>query len=399
MPNTAIPRHVRLLALILALMALLTMGVGPVSAQSRSGGQSSGDCVIDKGDTTGRVAQGSLDAVPSDRRAVLARGVNVTNLFGSAGNWSVEDTFRRLRNFGVRHVRIPVSPELFSEPPPTQKAAALARLDTAVCTAATLDLGIIIDLHPFQALGPPGSSNDMIAAHLADVWKKLAGRYARVSPELVFFEILNEPKLPDGKEWEAIQQRLLQVIRASAPRNTVILTASPWSTAAALSALSPSSDRNVVYTFHLYTPMIFTHQSAEWALPDYGSIRGLSYPARLDNVTVVERTAAPSLRPALTEYAKDFTNGAAIAAEVGIAGDWSRRHNATVIATEFGVYDRTASRASRSAWLQDVRQAFERDQIGWTVWEYMGGFGIGDDLQRGCLATGSIARALALCGR
>jgi hypothetical protein len=49
--------------------------------------------------------------------------------------------------------------------------------------------------------------------------------------------------------------------------------------------------------------------------------------------------------------------------------------------------------------LQDVRQAFERNQIGWTVWEYVGGFGVGDDLQRGCLATDSIARALALCSR
>jgi endoglucanase len=163
-----------------------------------------------------------------------------------------------------------------------------------------------------------------MAAYLADIWKQLAGRYARASPERVFFEILNEPKLTDGKEWESIQQRLLQVIRALAPRNTVILTASPWSTAAALSALSPSVDRNVVYTFHLYTPMIFTHQSAEWALPDYGSIRGLSYPARDDNVAIVEHTAAPSLRPALTEYAKDFSNGATIAAEVDIAGKWSR---------------------------------------------------------------------------
>jgi endoglucanase len=381
-------------------MALLAMGVGPVSAQPRSGRPSSGDCLADRGDATGRVARGGLDAVPSDRRAVLARGVNVTNLFWSKENWSVEDTFRRLRSFGVRHVRIPVSPELFSEPPPTWKAAALARLDTAVCTAVALDLGIVIDLHPSQALGPPGSSNDMIAAHLADVWKQLAGRYAKASPERVFFEILNEPKLP-GKEWEVMQEHLLQVIRASAPRNTVILTASPWSTADALSALSPSADRNVVYTFHLYTPMIFTHQSAEWVTtpPNYGSIRGLSYPARPDNVAVVERTATPSLRPALMEYAKEFTNGAAIAAEVGIAGDWSRRHNATVIATEFGVYDRTASRTSRAAWLQDVRQAFERNQIGWTVWEYVGGFGVGDDLQRGCLATDSIATALALCGR
>jgi hypothetical protein len=139
MPKTATPRLGRLLIFSLSLMALLAIGIGPT--QSRSGSQSSGNCLIGQGDAPDQSVRGGIDAVPSDRRAVLARGVNVTNLFGPTGNWPIEETFQRLRRFGVRHVRIPVSPELFSEPPPVSKATALARLDVAVCTAVALDLG------------------------------------------------------------------------------------------------------------------------------------------------------------------------------------------------------------------------------------------------------------------
>ena len=32
----------------------------------------------------------------------------------------------------------------------------------------------------------------------------------------------------------------------------------------------------------------------------------------------------------------------------------------------------------RVAWLRDVRTALERHRIGWTAWDYAGGFGIVD---------------------
>ena len=43
---------------------------------------------------------------------------------------------------------------------------------------------------------------------------------------------------------------------------------------------------------------------------------------------------------------------------------------------EFGVYHRTATPQAREAWLRDVRTAVEKYGVGWTMWDYAGGFGV-----------------------
>ncbi len=382
--------------LALATLVLATVDIAPAAAQPR-GMPSASHCMIDiKPPTDAPAAATGLDTVPAARRAILAKGVNVTNLFPPSAEIPIPDTFAQIRRIGFRHVRVPISPDVYADPPPPWQGALLARLDLAVCTAASLHLGIIIDLHPFHALAPEGGSNEAITANLVTDWRKLASRYGKVAPDYVFFEVLNEPKIPDATDWQAMQETMLHAIRAQAPRNTVILTASPWSTPEVLAALTPSPDRNVVYTFHLYTPMIFTHQTAEWGPPHYDTIHGLDYPARANNVASVARRIAPELQPALAAYGRDFTDGKAIAAQVDLAADWARRNGTFLISTEFGVYNR-ATPAARAAWLHDVRLAYERRQIGWTVWEYTGGFGIDGDLRLGCGAPHTITEALALC--
>jgi len=47
-----------------------------------------------------------------------------------------------------------------------------------------------------------------------------------------------------------------------------------------------------------------------------------------------------------------------------------------VICDEFGVYRKYADANSRTAWLTDVRTSLERHGMGWTMWDYSGGFGV-----------------------
>jgi len=335
--------------------------------------------------------------VPPGRRAVLARGVNVTDLLAADRYPDLEATFRRLRLAGIRHIRIPVPPDAFSDVPPPWQADVLRRLDHSVCAAIAGGLAVVIDLHPFRPLGPEGEPLQTLTTQLAEVWRRLAGRYSALPADKIFFEVLNEPKLPDIHQWEAMQTQLVAAIRSVAPDNTVIATASPWSTAAALTAMTPLSDRNVVYTFHFYTPMIFTHQGATWSLPNFGSIGGLVFPANSGNVAAVSRRAAHGLLADLDTYGKDFRNADPIAAEIQPAADWAKRNGTILMVTEFGVYDKAAPRPARAAWLADVRRELESNDIGWTIWEYRGGFGIDSDLRAGCSTSASAATALHLC--
>jgi len=41
-----------------------------------------------------------------------------------------------------------------------------------------------------------------------------------------------------------------------------------------------------------------------------------------------------------------------------------------------GVYRGTSNPTDRAAWLHDVRVALEKYNIGWTMWDYAGGFAV-----------------------
>ena len=43
---------------------------------------------------------------------------------------------------------------------------------------------------------------------------------------------------------------------------------------------------------------------------------------------------------------------------------------------EFGVFRPYADPNDRAAWLHDVRTILEKYGIGWTMWDYRGGFGV-----------------------
>lgn len=384
-------------AAIASVVATLVLGLAaapePVWAAVPIAAPAPLPCLADK---SARVPV-ALAGIPQARRERLARGVNMTDLFVDGSEPDLPGLFARLRRSGVGHIRVPVSPLVFAPVPPAWQASVLKRLDSTVCAAVAADLGVIIDLHPFESLQPEGGTTEQVATRLKLVWRQLAARYATASPDHVFFEMLNEPKLADGVQWAAMQADLLQTIRSVAPANTVIATASPWSTAAALSALTPLPDRNVAYAFHFYTPMIFTHQAASWAIPSYETIRSLEFPSTVDNVAAVSTKTDPSLRSQLAWYGDNFHDASLMNTEIDLASAWSRSNGTVVVSTEFGVFNTATPREARANWLGVVRAKLESAGIGWTVWEYKGGWGIDHDLLQDCGAPNSAAKSLLLC--
>ena len=332
------------------------------------------------------------------RSGVLSRGVNMTDALRPAVPMAqVRRDLAAVRGLGLRHVRLPVSPSWVLEwPGAGLPDARLQRLDAVVCAAVAQGLAVILDAHPEDELALNDAAGPAAINGLAAAWTRLAERYAVVPPGLMVFEALNEPGLTDAGRWAGDRRILLDRIRRAAPRHTVLLTASPSSTAAALAGSEPEDDRRVAYVFHFYSPMVFTHQGAEWAGPDLYSIRGLAYPASEANVERARAGAVPPLRPALDRYA--FADGSpeAIRGEIALAAQWAARSGVPLVVTEFGVFG-TADRESRRAWLRDVRSALEASGIGWTIWEYRGGFGIDAGLVRPCSDNGSTRIALGLC--
>jgi hypothetical protein len=166
-------------------------------------------------------------------------------------------------------------------------------------------------------------------------------------------------------------------MRDGAPGHTLIATGGGWSTVDDLAALTPIADPNVVYNFHFYEPLTFTHQGATWGDPTWQQLKGVPYPANPQAVeAVLPNLADANARHYGVDYGQEYWDTIRIEERLLRAVDWGRRHNVRLTCNEFGVYRPVAPPTARMAWLRDVRALLERYAIGWTMWDYAGGFGV-----------------------
>lgn len=81
------------------------------------------------------------------------------------------------------------------------------------------------------------------------------------------FEILNEPHGNLEATWNDVQKSALALIRKSNPTRAVVVTPAQWGDVAGFKDLDLPDDPNLIVSFHLYDPMTFTHQGADWVTP------------------------------------------------------------------------------------------------------------------------------------
>jgi hypothetical protein len=81
-------------------------------------------------------------------------------------------------------------------------------------------------------------------------------------------------------------------------------------------------------------------------------------------------------RFALERYWLDHWDVHRVRLTIDEAADWAKANDVPLICNEFGVYREHSDPQSRFNWIRDVRTAFEADGIGWTMWDYRGGFGV-----------------------
>jgi hypothetical protein len=114
----------------------------------------------------------------------------------------------------------------------------------------------------------------------------------------VAFEPINEPMIDcpwDGnsRRWPAMAQKLHATARAAAPKLTIVMQGACWGSAEGLADLDPAkfNDRNIIWSFHTYDPMIFTHQGASWVDGPPKFVRNLTYPPQAtDKKKIIDAT-------------------------------------------------------------------------------------------------------------
>ena len=354
---------------------------------------------------------------PFDRAQKLKRGINASEWFAQVYDkrgytpehfqaWTTADDIALIKSMGFDHVRLSVNPQpmfnggLFNEREPNKiPAEYLGYVDAAVKMILDHGLAVIIDLHPDGDFKARLAKDDDFVERFADFWRALAAHYSTsgLDPDRIFLEIINEPEFSDRYRWLGVQMKLAAAIRRGAPNLTIIAAGARWANDDELVFQEPLRDPNVIYNFHFYEPYLFTHQGATWSAYYWHWLRGVKYPS---NAESAERAAAlvPDEvdRLQVIRYGQEHWDATRIESEMKQAADWARRHGVPLICNEFGVYREYADPQDRAAWLHDVRTALEQNEIGWTMWDYSGSFGVVTKKDGKTLVDDGALRALGL---
>lgn len=365
---------------------------------------------------TGRATAQTGDAASSKVSTVFARveklkrGINASEWFAQVYDkrgytpehfqaWTTVEDIALIKSMGFDHVRLSVNPQpMFNDHEPNKiPADYLASLDAAVKMILDRGLAVVIDLHPESDFKARLAKDDEFVERFADFWRALAAHYSTWDADRVFLEIMNEPEFNDRYRWLGVQMKLAAAIREGAPAHTIIAAGARWSNDDELVFQEPLHDSNIIYNFHFYEPHIFTHQGATWGAYYWHWLRGVRYPSTPDSANRAAALVPDEVdRLQVIRYGHEHWDAARIDSEMKQAAEWARRRGVPLVCNEFGVYREYADPEDRAAWLHDVRTALEHNGIGWTMWDYLGSFGVVTKKDKKAVADDGVLRALGL---
>ena len=344
-------------------------------------------CILSVGLGSPGAVEPAEVGVPPQRLALLAKGINLSHWFAQGPRdyprkhletYDTAADMALIRSLGFLHVRW-----TFNEATVLEKgkqgvldAERMKIFDAALDMMLQAGLAVIVDFHPEDDFKRAVDKDDQAVEGFVALWRALAAHLASRDPERLFLEVMNEPVIKDPARWSAIQRKALEAQRRSAPRHTLIATGPQWSSVDQLLLMEPVEDCNVIYNFHCYEPFLFTHQSATWAGDTVRNLKDVPYPSSPEAIgKVLSGISNEEARKSLQHYGTQRWDAVKIDALIARAAEWGTRHNVPLTCNEFGVY-RQAPAADRARCLEDVRKALEKHRIGWSMWDYAGGFSV-----------------------
>ena len=316
----------------------------------------------------------------------FTKGINLGNCYDapSEGAWGTvisEAHFQMAADAGMDHVRLPVrfgAPDRTDSVSPYQiREEFFVKVDWAIDQALSRGLSIMVNVHHYDEMSQDPHAHK---ARLYSMWEQIAARYA-ARPPSVAFEILNEPNgALVSSILNEIHAEALRIIRKTNPTRLVFVDPYFWAAADRLSELEvPAADPNVIGQFHMYQPILFTHQGASWMDPWYQTA-GVVFPAP-PSKPLVPVTAAHN-----ESWVRDWFNGyntlpeatnpggpSTVFTHFDHAARWVQKTGKRVYLGEFGAID-GADPQSRYNYVWLVRTEAERRGIGWAYWDDGGRF-------------------------
>lgn len=310
------------------------------------------------------------------------RGINLGGFLSQCAHTAehyesfvTESDIARIAADGFDHVRLPVDYEVLESQDGAFLDAGFRLVEKIIRLCGSKGLNIVLDLHKaygydFNDAGDAAKnslfSDGAAARRFLRLWNEISGRFGNLPN--VAFELLNEVvEKENAQSWNSLIVRAVAAVRKNAPSAPIIYGGIQWNSVRTLRLLEKPADKNIIWTFHFYEPLLFTHQKAYWvpALKDCESVhypdametyRERSRPVGYQGDAVIKCRAAEMGIPFIMEMIQD---GVAAAQKAGVP----------LYCGEFGVIDR-APLPDAVRWFRDVDQVFRRYKIGCAVWNF-----------------------------
>ncbi len=298
------------------------------------------------------------------------------------------EDIQRIADWGMDHVRLPIDYPVLEddEKPGVYKASGFKYLESCLGWCKDNGLRVILDLHK----APGYSFADTIEGYqpmplfhepraqerFLNLWGTLAERYKSEGDTLVF-ELLNEINLPDGAPWNDLARRAVERIRRADGDRQIIIGGNHFNAASELANLQLFDDPNIVYTFHFYEPILFTHQKAHWSPVNRHHNATVDYPGTVPGLEELF-ASHPEERSAYERFIGLYMDENLLREYLQAVLDFTRATGQVPYCGEYGVYE-AAPEASSLNWHRDFLGLLRQHGIGRAVWSYKGmGFGLVD---------------------
>ena len=289
-----------------------------------------------------------------------------------------EEDFAEIARRKFDHVRIPVDFELIlaEHDAFVLKESGFAYIDFAIEMCKKYHLNMILDLHrtpgysfdPFHGEKGFFDSEEYQNIFYA-IWDEFAKRYGKET-DILTFELLNEVTAKEYCDtWNRVSYECIKRIRSVAPDMRIIVGGYYNNSLEAVRDLAMPYDDKIIYTFHCYEPLIFTHQGAYWI-----ATMDTSFRTHFDmTYAEYERLSAKYLNQAYASFTpfdqsktpdEDYFEYL-LADAIKVAEE----RNVPLYCGEYGVIE-LADKEDAAKWFKLFHEVMDKHQIGRAVWSY-----------------------------
>lgn len=272
---------------------------------------------------------------------------------------------------GLNTVRLALKMDYFIDDKGNIKEIGFRFVDKQISFAKKHNLRILLDMH----IPPGGAIQDFVETEANRAfwqseepqerfkkgWQAIAARYKN-NNFILGYELMNEAVVSDYRYWQLMQETV-SAIREDDKNHLIAIQASQnWQ-------LQKMDDNNILYVWHFYKPLYFTHQNVNW-ITTYDTDKPVKYPG----------------------YAKDYSGRESyfdknkLNESISYIASFKKRYNIPIIIGEFCV-STYADEESKKNWVKDIVDlTFENNLDGYIYWRQIDN-STGDLSERGKCTT------------